>query len=56
MSTPIPPSAPRATIRGLFDDAVLLLLVVFLFPLVVLLVGAPIAVFAWVVAAIAHRL
>ena len=42
-------------ILGLFDDAALLLLAVFLFPLIILLVGAPIALFVRVVIEIAHR-
>ena len=42
-------------IVGLVDDAVLLLLAVFLFPLIILLVGAPIALLVRVVIEIAHR-
>ena len=42
-------------ILGRFDDAVLLLLAVFLFPLIILLVGAPIALLVRVVIEIAHR-
>lgn len=38
------------------DDAVLLLLVVFLFPLVIILIGAPIALCVRIIMAIAHRL
>ena len=53
MSTLITSNRPWT--MGLFDDAVLLLLAVFLFPLIILLVGAPIALFVRVVIEIAHR-
>jgi hypothetical protein len=47
------PSAHK--IAGFLDDAVLLLLAVFLFPLIILVPGATIALFVRVVMAIAHR-
>jgi hypothetical protein len=41
---------------GRCDDAVLLLLVVFLFPVIIILVGAPIALLVRVIAEVAHKL
>ena len=49
-------SDPRArTIAGLLDDGVLLLMAAFLFPLFILLVGAPIALVARAVIEIVRR-
>jgi hypothetical protein len=42
------------SIAGFLDDAVLLLLIVFLFPLLILVPGATIALVVRVVMAIAH--
>lgn len=47
---------PLRTLLGLVDDGVLLLLVVLLFPLVILLVGTPVALFVRLLIEIAHRL
>jgi hypothetical protein len=43
-------------ILGFLDDAVLLLLVVLLFPLVILLIGTPVALFARLLIEIVRRL
>ena len=43
------------TIMGRLDDAALLVLIVFLFPLTILLLGAPIALLIRLVIEIAHR-
>jgi hypothetical protein len=48
--------SPLRTVLGLVDDAVLLLLVVLLFPLVILLVGTPVALFVRLLIEIAQRL
>jgi hypothetical protein len=40
---------------GLLEDAVLLMLIVFLFPVVILLIGAPIALFVRAVIEIVNR-
>ena len=44
------------TVAGVLEDAVLLILVVVLFPLGILLVGMPIALCVWAVLEIARRL
>jgi hypothetical protein len=41
---------------GVFADAVLLLVAVFLLPLIILMVGTPIALFVRLVMEVAHRL
>ena len=41
--------------RGLLNEAVLLLLIVWLFPIVILLVGTPVALFVRLLIAIARR-
>jgi hypothetical protein len=41
---------------GVFADAVLLLLAVFLLPLIILLAGSPIALFVRLLIEVAHRL
>jgi hypothetical protein len=46
---------PVRRILGLFDEAMLLLLLVFLFPLVILLVGTPVALFVRLLLEIAQR-
>lgn len=48
--------SPLRNILGLLDDAVLLLLVVLLFPLVILLIGTPVALFVRLLIEIAQRL
>jgi hypothetical protein len=56
---PQPPAGrrgPLRTILGFLDDAVLLLLVVLLFPLGILLVGTPVALLVRVLIQIARRL
>ena len=53
------PSARRGPLRrilGFVDDVVLLLLVVLLFPLVILLLGSPVALFVRLLVEIAQRL
>ncbi len=50
------PPAPLRNILGLVDDAVLLLLVVLLFPLAILLIGTPVALFVRLLIEIARRL
>lgn len=47
---------PRHTIVGLLDDAVMLLLVILLFPLAILLVGMPVALFVRLLLEIAERM
>jgi hypothetical protein len=47
---------PLRRIAGILEDAVLLLLAVFLFPLIILLVGTTIALFVRGMIEIAHRL
>jgi hypothetical protein len=42
-------------ILGLLNEAVLLLLLVFLFPLVILLIGSPVALFVRLLVEIAQR-
>lgn len=49
-------SSPPRSIAGLLDDAVLLSLIVFLFPLLILLIGAPIALLVRFLVEIAQRL
>jgi hypothetical protein len=44
------------TFVAAFEDAVLLLLVAFLFPLMILVIGAPIALLMWALTEIAQRL
>ena len=44
-----------STIRAGLDDAMLLVLVVLLFPVIILLVGAPIALMVRALIEIAHR-
>jgi hypothetical protein len=46
----------RLAMMGRFDDVVLLLVVAFLFPLTILLLGAPIALLVRAVVEIVHRL
>lgn len=48
--------SPLRKIPGLLNDAVLLLLVVLLFPLVILLIGTPVALFVRLLVEIARRL
>jgi len=48
--------SPLRNILGLLDDAALLLLVVLLFPLVILLVGMPVALCVQLLVEIARRL
>jgi len=53
------PGTRRSSLRnilGLRDDAVLLLLVVLLLPLVILLIGTPVALFVRLLIEIAQRL
>lgn len=53
------PAAGASTIRKIreiFGQAVLLLLAVYLFPVIILLVGTPIALFLRIVIEIAHRI
>ncbi len=47
---------PVRNILGLLDDALSLLLVVMLFPLVILLIGTPVVLAVRFLVAIAHRL
>ncbi|HVH29908.1 MAG TPA: hypothetical protein VM818_24335 [Vicinamibacterales bacterium] len=49
-------SGPLRTMLGFLDDAVLLLLVILLFPLGILLVGTPVALLVRVLIQIARRL
>jgi hypothetical protein len=49
-------TTPGRSILGLFDDAVLLLLVALLFPVAILLLGMPIALLVRLVAAMAPGL
>ena len=46
---------PRRTILGLLDDAALLLLIALLFPVVILLIGMPLALLVRLVTAIMQR-
>jgi hypothetical protein len=53
------PGGRRSRLRnilGLLDDAMLLLLVVLLFPLLILLIGTPVALLVRLLIEIAHRL
>ena len=47
---------PVHKLLGLLDDAVMLLLVIWLFPLAMLLVGAPVALLVRLLSEIAHRM
>ena len=49
-------SSPLNRFVAVLNDAVLLVLVVLLFPLVILLIGAPIALIVRFIVEIAHRL
>jgi hypothetical protein len=49
-------SSPLRNILGFLDDAVLLLLVVLLFPLVILLIGTPVALVVRLLIEVAQRL
>jgi hypothetical protein len=55
-SQPVGRKSSLRKIRGLLNEAVLLLLVVWLFPIVILLVGTPVALFVRLLVEIAHRL
>jgi hypothetical protein len=55
-ATPGGRGSPLRSILGFLDDAVLLVLVVLLFPLVILLVGTPVVLFARLLMEIAQRL
>lgn len=46
---------PLRRLRGLLEDAVLLMLFVLLFPLIILLIGTPIALFVRILVEIARR-
>jgi len=59
ISVQVKPGSRRISLRdilGCLDDAVLLLLVVLLFPLVILLIGTPVALFVRLLIEIAQRL
>ena len=47
---------PFHTLLGLLDDALMLLLVIWLFPLVILLVGAPVALLVRLLIEITNRM
>ena len=47
---------PVHTLLGLLDDALMLLLVIWLFPLVILLVGAPVALLVRLLIEFTHRM
>jgi hypothetical protein len=49
-------TAPVRSIRGLLDDAGLLLLIAVLFPVAILLIGMPVALLVGLVSAIVQRL
>ena len=48
--------SPLRNILGFLDDAMLLLLVILLFPLIILLIGTPVALLARLLMEIAQRL
>ena len=48
--------SPFHKLLGLLDDALMLLLVIWLFPLVILLVGAPVALLVRLLIEITHRM
>jgi len=58
MSVDVPRAAPGAfrTMLRWLDDSVLGLLVVLFFPVAIILIGLPIALFARMILAIIHRL
>jgi hypothetical protein len=59
ISVPAKQGSTRGRMRSLLtlvDDVVLLLVLVFLFPLVILLIGAPVALFVRLLVEIARRL
>jgi hypothetical protein len=49
------PQMPVRTFLGLLDDAALLLLIALLFPVLILLIGMPVALLVRLMMAIAHR-
>jgi hypothetical protein len=53
-----PAARPKALrrIRELFDEAILVLLAVYLFPLIIIMIGAPIALFLRIVIYLARRI
>lgn len=55
-ATPAGRAQPRRSRLGMLDDAALLLLIALLFPVLILLIGMPVALLVRLVAAIAHRL
>ncbi len=48
--------SPFRRLVGLLDDALILLLVIWLFPLVILLVGAPAALLVWLLIEVTNRM
>ena len=55
-AVPVDGSALLRKVAGVLEDAVLLVIAVFLLPLGILLIGTPIAVGVRILVAIAHRL